>query len=647
MRRTPPGLFPSALGLVLAALALALPAVGADPGATARPGNQLARAASPFLRLHGGDPISWQPYGEAAFARAAQLGRPLFVSIGYATCAGCLRMAEESFRDPEVGTALDAGFVAVMVDRETEPDLADAYARIAARMGEPVGYPLHVFLLPDGNPIHVATYMPRRDEPGRPGILTVLASVTRVLGAGAEPLRRRGDSLRSEIARELVASASSGAPERRDLTQQVEALLGASDPEWGGRLAVPKRTADPAIALLLRHHRRSGDARSRDAAIRTLERMAGSPVRGADGGFYEAAEERDWSAPRPDQRLADNALIALAYLEGWQASGRAPLRDATRGVLDFVLRKLRAPSGAFFATLHAGAPDAQVLAGANGLAISALARAGFALGEPRYVKAAQAAARFELDHQRDPHGLLAMVSDGRAGPRAALADYALVIAGLLDLLEADADPGWLSAALSLQAEQDARFADPAGAYFLTQAAPGPGLPRPRHARDGALPSGEAIAAQNLQRLAALTGDRAALARADAILAAFRDELLREPLAHAALGAALDARLDGLHEVVLVLAPDETGPALLETLRRTFVPNRVLLVVRDGAVPAQLVKRARLLADKRALSGQSTAYVCRDHVCAHPARDAETLARQLERATPLAAAGDQRDAAVSP
>jgi len=166
------------------------------------------------------------------------------------------------------------------------------------------------------------------------------------------------------------------------------------------------------------------------------------------------------------------------------------------------------------------------------------------------------------------------------------------------------------------------------------AAPGPGLPRPFHARDGLLPAGPGVAALNLLRLHALTGERVYLERADALFAAFRGGLAQEPLAHAALALALDARLDGLHEIALVTRPDRGASALLDTLRHAFVPNRVLLVVPDGEAPQRLVEEARLLAGKHALAGQSTAFVCRDHVCASPAHDAKTLARQLARSTPL-------------
>ncbi len=626
------------LTLVLAmGLALVL-AMGLAPAAHAAPlTNRLASEASPFLRAHAADPIAWQPHGEDAFRAAAALGRPLFVSIGYATCSGCLRMSAESFSDREVAEALNAGFVPVLVDREAAPELADAYAATAAAMGEAVGYPLHLFLLPDGSPFHVARYLPRHDRPESPGIVTVLASVTRAVAAGRDALARRGAQLRAAVARELAVATPSPAvgPGAAELSAAVAALLSDADPEWGGRLALPKRPLDPSVPLLLRYQRRSGDRAARAIALRGLRRMAPAPVRGADGGFHEAAAARDWSAPHAEQRLADNARLAIAYLEAWQVSGHDPHHEVSRSVLDFLLAQLAGPEGGFFAVRSGAAADDTQPAGANGLALSALARAAFVWAEPRYLEAARRCARFALTRLDGPAGLAAFVAARRRGPPATLQDYALLTAGLLDLLEAEAEAAWLEAALRLQAEQETRFAHPEGGYFLTQAPPGPDLPRPRHARDGALPSGQGVAASNLLRLHALTGEAAYRHRADAILRIFQEGLRREPRRHVALALALDAQRDGLHEVVLALAPGDAGAELLAPLRRIFAPNRVLLVVAAPGPSPALAARAPLLAGKRPLGGESTAFVCRDHVCAEPARDARTLARQLERFTPLA------------
>jgi uncharacterized protein YyaL (SSP411 family) len=277
--------------------------------------------------------------------------------------------------------------------------------------------------------------------------------------------------------------------------------------------------------------------------------------------------------------------------------------------------------------------DEQILAGANGLALSALARGGFALSEARFTRAAREAADFLLATLRRDDGLHHAVTEGRLAGRAGLDDHAFLVAGLLDLFEADPDPRWLAAAFALQREQDARFADAAGGYFLSEAPLGPGLPRPRHARDGASPSGNAVSAWNLLRLHAYSGDAAFLERAEALLLAFGEAMRADPGAHAGLASALDAYLDGLHEVVVVLPEGADGEPLLAPLRRAFVPNRVIAIVREGSEQERLGALSPLVRGRRPLGGP-TAFVCRHHVCAAPARSPERLAEQLAVFTPL-------------
>ena len=283
--------------------------------------------------MHAHDPVDWRAYDERVFEVARASGRPVFLSLGYTTCHWCRVMEEESYQDPEVAAALNRGFVPVKVDREGQPQVAEAYARAAAAMGERVGWPLHVFLLPDGTPFHAATYLPREGRPGRPGILTVLASVREAFDASPDPLARRGEALREEVRRELVSNAKPAvdAPDRALLEATVEAHRAEVDPAWGGRRRLPKRPTDPPVALLLRHHRRSGDTASLEAALLGLEHMAEAPVRDGDGGFHEAVLDRRWQRPRPEKRLADNARVALAYLDAWQVTGRPELASLAGG----------------------------------------------------------------------------------------------------------------------------------------------------------------------------------------------------------------------------------------------------------------------------------------------------------------------------
>jgi len=707
---------------LVAALASAGPEAPEEPPWT----NRLLLAASPYLRRHAHNPVDWRPWGAEAFAAARRLDRPIFVSVGYATCHGCRVMEEESYGDPEVGELLNARFVAVKVDRNGRPDVAEVQARYARAMGVKTGWPLHVFLTPDGQPFYAATFIPRRDRPGRPGILTVLASAERAFRSEPASVARRAARLEARVREELApatVAGDAGEPDSALLAGAVRAVLATADAERGGTRALPKYPLLPSVRLLLRYHRRSGDARALDVAVAGLEGLAAGALRDPlGGGFHRLARDRRWRRPHFEKTLADNARLALAYLEGWQVTGRSDFADVARETLDFLLRELEAPGGGLYAaldaesadaadgTVRAGAfytwtraqvrealppdaahlaiaawgigdeptapwrartpaalaeaedlpearvaarldaaraalararasrprppVDAQVLLSWNALAVSALARAGFALDEPGYLDAARRTAGFLLEQRREDGDLARVWSEGRSGAPALLEDRALLVAALLDLSEVDPDPRWLREALAEQARLDREHAHPDGGYTRRPRGAEARLPDARPARDAETPAGNAVAAWNLVRLHALTGDDRHRERAAALFRALGGTLRESPVAAQALAVALDAWLESLHEVVVV-HPAGVDPApLLAPLRRVFAPNRVVLVAEEGEEMQALAEHAGLAALRRARDGRTTAYVCRDHVCAYPTTDPQVFREQLARAEPL-------------
>jgi uncharacterized protein YyaL (SSP411 family) len=274
--------------------------------------------------------------------------------------------------------------------------------------------------------------------------------------------------------------------------------------------------------------------------------------------------------------------------------------------------------------------DDKILAAWNGLMISAFARAGFVLAEPGYLATARSAANFVLERMRVDGRLARVYKDGTAGGPAFLEDYAFVIAGLIDLFEAGADPRWLNEALALQAVLDAHYADElGGGYFKTADDHEALLAREKPNRDGAIPSGNSVSALNLLRLAELTSEDAFRERAMLLLSAF-DATMKESLtALPEMLIAVDFLLDGGKEIVLV-GPESGGDleAMLAPLRASFVPNRVLAVVREGDALAALAVTVPLVDGKRAIQGRVTAYVCENRVCKYPTSDPAELGRLI-------------------
>jgi uncharacterized protein YyaL (SSP411 family) len=305
-------------------------------------------------------------------------------------------------------------------------------------------------------------------------------------------------------------------------------------------------------------------------------------------------------------------------------------------------RQLEESRSALYAARSQRSPplrDDKILVAWNGLMISAFARAAFTLDEPRYLESAQGAARFVLDEMRAPDGIrLRRISlDGRAAGPAFLEDYAFLIAGLLDLYEAAPDPRWLREAIALQEVLDTHFSSlgaadsaPSGAYYRTADDGERLLAREKPSRDGALPSGNSVAALNLLRLAELTTNDAYSTRAALLFSESYDTLTRQPTSVAELLVALDFLLARPRQIVIV-QPEDGGASeeMLAVLRRRFGPRHVRVVTREGPAldaQAELVPWVR---GKRAIGGKTTAYVCVDRVCAYPTSDPETFAKQLE------------------
>ncbi len=359
-----------------------------------------------------------------------------------------------------------------------------------------------------------------------------------------------------------------------------------------------------------------------------------------EGRFFTWTPEEIRAVLTPD--LARAAIHWFGVTEAGQLDGRSILHTwrsrnevaAELGVTEEQLSSSIVRASELLLAARAGRTpplrDDKVLVGWNGLAISGLARAGLALEKPEWLERAARAARGVLAGSWRG-GELSRVADSPAGRTPAmLEDAAFLIAALLDLFEIEGDPVWLQTALDVQGWQDARFADEiGGAYYGTASGAERLLAREKPARDGAIPSGNSVAAMNLLRLHALTTEPRWLERAGFLFASFAADLERDPIALPELLLALDFHLEPTREIAIVLPSTETSAIpLLAPLRRHFLPNRVLTVAHEGAELEARAAHVPWLARKRALRGRATAYVCIDQVCDAPTDRVEELARQL-------------------
>ena len=314
--------------------------------------NRLANETSPYLRQHAENPVDWYPYGEEALQRAAELDRPLFVSIGYSSCHWCHVMAHESFEDETVAGLLNDSFVAVKIDREERPDLDSIYMEAVQAQNGNGGWPMSVFCTPDGRPFYAGTYYPNRPHPQLPSFTQVLGAITDAWRERRGELLEHAEALTASVAERLVPPASSRAlPPADELLAAALARYGEMyDPLYGGVGRAPKFPQAPMLELLLRPevaHAEVGGGRSpREMLERTLSAMASGGIYDhLGGGFHRYSVDREWLVPHFEKMLYDQASLARLYLHAFLVTGEGRWRQVCTETIDYMLRDLTGAEG--------------------------------------------------------------------------------------------------------------------------------------------------------------------------------------------------------------------------------------------------------------------------------------------------------------
>jgi uncharacterized protein len=328
----------------------------AEPTAPAHT-NQLAGETSPYLLQHAHNPVDWFPWGPDALARAKLLDRPIFLSIGYAACHWCHVMERESFEDAATAADLNAHFVAIKVDREERPDLDQLYMGAVQAMTGGGGWPMSVFLTPDGRPFYGGTYFPDTPRHGMPSFRQVLEGVRRAWTTQRAEVEQAGVRLVDTLVegqRLTGPGESAGMPGPEVLEQATAGIASSFDAVNGGWGRAPKFPQPMTIEALLRRHVASGDPRPLAIARRSLEAMAAGGIHDQlGGGFHRYATDAVWLVPHFEQMLYDNAQLARVYVHAWALTGDAPFLATATGTLDYLLRELATPDGGFAASQDA------------------------------------------------------------------------------------------------------------------------------------------------------------------------------------------------------------------------------------------------------------------------------------------------------
>jgi uncharacterized protein len=625
--------------------------------------NRLAEATSPYLLQHADNPVDWYQWGDEALSRAREEDKPILLSIGYAACHWCHVMEHESFEDEVTAALMNERFVCIKVDREERPDLDSIYMDAVVAMTGHGGWPLTVFLTPEGEPFLGGTYFPPEPRHGMPSFQQVLVAVSDLYRD------RRGDvDQRARVLIDALEQAAAAAPSGEPLTESllfeaVRRLEELFDPEWGGFGRAPKFPPASAMELLLRR----GET---EPAVKTLDCMAaGGMYDLVGGGFHRYSVDEHWLVPHFEKMLYDNALLVPAYLHGWLVSGDERYREVVEQTLEYLLRDLRLDEGGFASSQDAdtngvegltytwapgeGAPEAlfepfedgrfilrgeldqetrarlleirsrrpqpglddKAIASWNGLALAALAEAGRRLDRADLVDEARALAEFLLGPLSDGEGRLhRSARAGRSSGTGFLDDYANVAHGLYELHVATGELRWLQESRRLAQLAVELFADDErGGFFIAPAYGERLVARKKDLFDHPIPSGNSMLAFVLLRLARIYGDDELERGAVGVLRLLGPSLGTSPSEFAWALCALDLYLATPKEIAVIGPPEsEVARAALEP----FDPNAVIAFGPAEGVP--------LLQGKDYVEGKPAVYVCERFACKQPVTEVGEL-----------------------
>ena len=316
--------------------------------------NRLAEETSPYLLQHKDNPVDWYAWGDEAFAAARAADKPVLLSVGYSACHWCHVMEHESFEDAAIAALMNDNFVSIKVDREERPDIDAIYMQAVQALTGRGGWPMTVFLTPDGLPFYGGTYYPPEDRQGMPGFPRVLTAVAEAFKTRRNELNAAGEQLRVHLETPGRVRPSDQLLSVEVLDSAVRAISQAHDPEHGGFGRAPKFPQPMTLDFLLRQYHRTHDPSVLEMVERTLDAMAfGGMYDQVGGGFHRYSTDAIWLVPHFEKMLYDNALLARVYLDAFKLTGLLRYRRVTEETLHYVLREMTDASGAFYSTQDA------------------------------------------------------------------------------------------------------------------------------------------------------------------------------------------------------------------------------------------------------------------------------------------------------
>ncbi|MBX7150706.1 thioredoxin domain-containing protein [bacterium] len=685
--------------------------------------NRLIFEQSPYLLQHARNPVDWFPWSEAAFEKARIEDKPIFLSIGYSTCHWCHVMEHESFEDDAVAELLNTHFVCIKVDREERPDIDQIYMAVTQALTGHGGWPMTVILTPDKKPFFAGTYFSKHSKYGRSGMMELLPALSKAWKERRDDVVSSADQI-TQLLRNMPSETSDENLDESVFDTAFDQFSQQFDTHHGGFGNAPKFPTPHNLSFLLRYWRRSEKSEALTMVEKTLKAMRHGGMYDHIGfGFHRYSTDAKWLVPHFEKMLYDQAMLAIAYVEAYQATRNDFYKKTAEEIFTYVLRDLRYPEGGFYSAEDADSEgvegkfyvwtrdelkqilddnelklaeeifnvtsdgnyhdeasheqtgtnilhitkdldvlafqsgcsenefntklesvrrklfdvrerrvhpfkDDKILTDWNGLMIAAFAKGAAVFDNPDYAAMAKNAADFILHNMRDQNGrLFKRWRQGEAGLPACADDYAMMIWGLIEIYEATFEEKYLRSAVELNTMFLEHFWDEenGGLYFT----PDDGetlITRLKEIYDGAVPSGNSVAALNLIRLSRLTGDLSLAEKSSHIGRAFARNIGHVPMAHAQFLIAHDFLPS--KEIVIVGDPDaEDTQKMIRALNELFLPNKVVLLRKTNS--DELFAITPFTKSYTMINSKATVYVCEDFACKTPTNEVKKMIELLK------------------
>ncbi len=692
---------------------------------TGKKHNRLIHEKSPYLLQHADNPVDWYAWGPEAFEKARKENKPIFLSIGYSTCHWCHVMAHESFEDPEVARLMNEVFVCIKIDREERPDIDNIYMQVCQMMTGSGGWPLTIIMTPDKKPFFAGTYFPKESY-GRIGMLDLIPRIKELWNTQHDDILESANQITAGL-KQLSHNPAGTELDASTLKTAYEQLSGRFSEQYGGFGISPKFPSPHNLLFLLRYWRSTNDEKALRMVVKTLHSMQRGGIYDHIGyGFHRYSTDPEWLVPHFEKMLYDQAMLAMAYTEAYQATGMKEFGKTAKEIFTYVMRDMTDPKGGFYSAEDADSEGAEgkfyvwtedeirhvlkkeeadliikvfntektgnfideaigkntganilhlkntltemgfenetsldelkerieiagkklfaarskrvrphrddkILTDWNGLMIAALAKGAQVFDIPEYSAAAERAADFILsDMLRQDGRLLHRYRDGQADIPAFADDYAFLVWGLLELYEANFDVHYLRTALSLNSEMIKHFWDNQhGGFYFTADDTEDLIVRQKDIYDGAIPSGNSVAVLNLFRLARITADPELEKKANSTMIAFSGDVKMAPAGYTQMMVGLDFGIGPSYEIVIAgnLQSGDTQD-MLNSLRRHFIPNKVVLLRPADEEAPKITLIAKFTEHQLSIDGKATAYVCRDHTCKRPVTNTQEMLELL-------------------